>query len=264
MGTGPREWDATTYDRVAAPMTRMGSAVLDRLALRGDEVVLDAGCGSGQVTAKLAARLPRGRVIALDASAAMLGIARSALAPYDDRVAFVQADLSAPLPPMPLLDAVLSTATFHWVSGHDGLFDRLASRMKLGAHLVAQWGGAGNVSRVVEALADVADEFDGLAAWPGPWWFPSAEEVAAQLSAAGFVVDACWLHPEPVHLSTRASLEEYLATPILVAHLARLAPADRPRLVAAIADRIPDGQIDYVRVNVVAHLPPSSQPSSPS
>ena len=67
MGTGPREWDASTYDRVAAPMTRMGSAVLDRLPLRGDEVVLDAGCGSGQVNAKLATRLPRGRVIALDA-----------------------------------------------------------------------------------------------------------------------------------------------------------------------------------------------------
>lgn len=254
MGTGPREWDATTYDRVAAPMTRMGSVVLDRLPLRGDEVVLDAGCGSGQVTAKLAARLPRGRVIALDASAAMLELARSALAPFNDRVEFVQADLSAPLPPMPLFDAVLSTATFHWVSGHDGLFDRLASRMQPGAPLVAQWGGAGNVSRVVDALAEVAHGFDALAAWPGPWWFPSEEEVVARLTAAGFVVDACWLHPEPVQLDTRALLEEYLATPVLVAHLARLQPTDRPRLVSAIADRIPDGRIDYVRVNVVAHL----------
>ena len=254
MGTGPREWDATTYDRVAAPMTRMGSVVLDRLPLRGDEVVLDAGCGSGQVTAKLAARLPRGRVIALDASAAMLELARSALAPFNDRIEFVQADLSAPLPPMPLLDAVLSTATFHWVTGHEGLFDRLAARMRPGAPLVAQWGGAGNVSRVVDALAEVAHGFDALAAWPGPWWFPSAEEVVARLTAAGFVVDACWLHPEPVQLDTRALLEEYLATPVLVAHLARLAPPDRPRLVSAIADRIPDGRIDYVRVNVVAHL----------
>ena len=54
MGTGPREWDASTYDRVAAPMTRMGSAVLDRLPLRGDEVVLDAGCGLGGLTRYLA------------------------------------------------------------------------------------------------------------------------------------------------------------------------------------------------------------------
>lgn len=70
--TTPREWDARTYDRVAGPQTRWGSAVLQRLALDGDETVLDAGCGSGRVTELLAARLPRGRVIALDGSGAMI------------------------------------------------------------------------------------------------------------------------------------------------------------------------------------------------
>ena len=58
----PRDWDARTYDRVADPMTRWGAAVLDRLALDGDERVLDAGCGTGRVTEALAERLPRGRV----------------------------------------------------------------------------------------------------------------------------------------------------------------------------------------------------------
>ena len=65
--TTPRDWDAATYDRVADPQTRWGTAVLDRLTLTGDEVVLDAGCGTGRVTESLAERLPRGRVIALDA-----------------------------------------------------------------------------------------------------------------------------------------------------------------------------------------------------
>jgi len=235
-------------------MTRMGSAVLDRLPLRGDEVVLDAGCGSGQVTAKLAARLPRGHVIALDASASMLDVARTTLAPYASQVAYVQADLSLALPAMPPLDAVLSTATFHWVAGHRGLFERLGARMKAGARLVAQWGGSGNVSRVTDALAAVGHDFDGIAGWPGPWWFPTAEAVSDQLTAAGFHIEECWLHREDVHLEGRGALEDYLATPILVAHLARLAPADRPRLVSAIADRIPDGHVDYVRVNVVARL----------
>lgn len=252
MKTPAREWDAAGYDRVAAPMTRMGTAVLDRLPLGGDEVVLDAGCGSGQVTAKLAARLPRGRVIALDASAAMLDLARRALAHLGGRVEFVQADLSDDLPPLPPLDAILSTATFHWVGGHDGLFARLGDRLKPGGRLVAQWGGAGNIGRVVAALADVASEFPVLAGWPGPWWFPTVAEVSAALDCAGFDVDACWLHDEPVHREGRADLEAYLATPVLVAHLARLDPADRPRLVAAIADRLPEGVIDYVRVNVVA------------
>jgi len=66
------EWDAAAYDRVAAPMTERGLELVDRLELDGDETVMDAGCGTGQVTERLLARLPRGRVIALDASQAML------------------------------------------------------------------------------------------------------------------------------------------------------------------------------------------------
>src|SRR4029453_5293945 len=75
----PRDWDARTYDRVADPMTRWGEAVLDRLPLAGDERVLDAGCGSGRVTELLAGRLPRGRVVALDGSTAMVEAARQRL-----------------------------------------------------------------------------------------------------------------------------------------------------------------------------------------
>src|SRR6187431_1425343 len=94
----PRDWDARTYDRVADPMTRWGAAVLDRLPLRGDERVLDAGCGSGRVTELLAERLPGGRVVALDGSSQMVAAARERLAPFGDRVEYVVADLLEPLP----------------------------------------------------------------------------------------------------------------------------------------------------------------------
>ena len=55
----PRDWDATTYERLSAPLTAMGTDVLDRLVLRGDETVLDAGCGTGNVTRLLHERVPR-------------------------------------------------------------------------------------------------------------------------------------------------------------------------------------------------------------
>ena len=97
-----RDWDARTYDRVADPMTRWGSVVLDRLPLRGDERVLDAGCGSGRVTEMLAERLPRGTVVALDGSASMVEAARERLARFGDRVEFVVADLGHPLPMAPV------------------------------------------------------------------------------------------------------------------------------------------------------------------
>ena len=68
MNTGAREWDAETYDAVSDPQFEWGMEVLDRLELRGDEVAVDAGCGSGRVTAELLARLPNGRVVAGDGS----------------------------------------------------------------------------------------------------------------------------------------------------------------------------------------------------
>src|SRR6266508_370221 len=112
------DWDAATYDRIADPMARWGTAVLDRLPLRGDERVLDAGCGSGRVTERLLASLPLGHVIALDASPAMIEEARRRLAPFAYRVTYVVANLLDPLPIDPPVDAILSTATFHWVPDH--------------------------------------------------------------------------------------------------------------------------------------------------
>ena len=89
-------------------MARWGADVLSRLPLRGDETVLDAGCGSGRVTELLLARLPRGRVIALDGSPSMIEVARSRLAGHGDRVRFVVADLARPLPIDPAsVDAIL-------------------------------------------------------------------------------------------------------------------------------------------------------------
>ena len=80
------DWNASSYDKVADPQTRWGAEVLERLPLERDETVLDAGCGTGRVTELLLARLPRGRVVALDFSGAMLEQARARLAPFGDRI----------------------------------------------------------------------------------------------------------------------------------------------------------------------------------
>ena len=87
-----RDWDAQTYDRVSDPQFEWGLEVLDRLPLEGDETVLDAGCGSGRLTAELIARLPRGRVVAVDASPSMVELARARLRDGDRAVV---ADLAA-------------------------------------------------------------------------------------------------------------------------------------------------------------------------
>jgi trans-aconitate 2-methyltransferase len=247
----PHDWDGATYDRIADPMARWGSAVLERLPLTGDETVLDAGCGSGRVTEDLLERLPKGRVIAADAAPSMLVEARRRLARFGDRVAFVECDLGQPLPIDGPVDAILSTATFHWVLDHDALFANLAAVLRPGGRLVAQCGGAGNVASVHAAAAEVTG--DG---WRGPWTFATPEETAARLEAAGFDDVETWLHDEPTPIEPGEPMETFLSTVILRAHVERLHEADRAGFIRQVAERLPSNTIDYVRLNILARRAP--------
>jgi trans-aconitate 2-methyltransferase len=246
--TTPRDWDAATYDRVSGPMTRWGTAVLDRLPLEGDESVLDAGCGSGRVTELLASRLPRGRVVALDASPSMIEEARGRLAGFGDRVAYVVADLGRPLPLGSLapVDAILSTATFHWVPDHDALFANLAAVLRVGGRLVAQCGGSGNIASIQAVLATIGD------GWLGDVHFETPEATARRLAAAGFVDIETWLQPEPTRFERGEPFETYLRTVVLGSHVARLPPSERDAFVSEVAGRLGNPVIDYVRLNITA------------
>jgi len=258
-----REWDASTYDRVADPQARWGRAVLDRLPLAGDERVLDAGCGTGRVTEMLAARLPRGRVIALDASASMVSAARERLAPFGDRVEFLVADLREPLPLDEPVDAILSTATFHWIADHAALFANVAAVLRPGGRLVAQCGGAGNIASVQRVLATLGD------GWLGPVQFATPLDTVRRLDAAGFVDVECWLSDEPTRFEPGEPFETFLGTVILGPHLDRLAAEDRDGFVQAVVERMPEPVIDYVRLNIVARrstrpAPRAERPALPA
>jgi trans-aconitate 2-methyltransferase len=241
--TPPREWDAARYDRLAAPMTTRGIELLDRLELRGDEIVLDAGCGTGQVTAALLDRLPRGRVIALDASAGMLGRAAERFA-GDERVALVRADLESGIPVEEPVDAIVSTSTLHWVGRHDALFVRFAGLLRPGGQLVAEYGGAGNVARVLDAL-------EALGHQEHPWTYPTPDEELGHLRAAGFTGADAELVPRHAPIPPD-DLEQYLATVVLGWHIDRIGPDRGAALVRDVAAALPEPVIDYVRIVVVA------------
>lgn len=243
-GQGPSDWDAGTYDRIADPMARWGSAVLTRLPLNGHECVLDAGCGSGRVTAQLCARLPGGSVIALDRSAAMLMEAKRRLIPFGERVGFVLADLARPLPLRPV-DAVFSTATFHWVRDHDALFANLAAVLRRDGHLVAQCGGADNITRVYAAARAAGVDMD-------PTHFATPDDTAHRLRAASFVDVRCWLHDEPTILAPGEALRTYLRTVCLRRHLELLSEQDREPFLDEVARQLGEPVIDYVRLNIMA------------
>jgi trans-aconitate 2-methyltransferase len=248
--SGTRSWSGADYDRLSAPMEAMGREVLARLPLSGGETVIDAGCGSGRVTEALLARLPTGRVIGVDASASMTEAARRRLG---DRAELHVADLAA----FDLglqADAILSTATFHWIADHDALFARLRAHLRPGGLLVAQCGGHGNIARVhaaareLMASAPYAPSFEG---WVGPWNFATPEETEARLRAAGFAQARAWLQELPV---TPDDPHPYLTEINLGAHLERLPEDQRPGFVDAVIERLggPPVTIDYVRLNIDA------------
>jgi trans-aconitate 2-methyltransferase len=240
----PREWNASSYERVSAPQEAWGRDVLDRLDLRGDERVLDAGCGTGRVTAALLERLPRGEVVAVDGSSAMVEQARARLG---DRAQVFAADLVKLQLDAPV-DAILSTATFHWIADHERLFARLHAALKPGGPLVAQCGGAGNIADVAAAIARV--DHPALRGWPGPWNFATPAETAARLAQAGFTDVWTWLQDWPV---TPEDPREFLATVVLGSHLDRLPEAERDAYVAAVVAQLESPvTVGYVRLNILA------------
>jgi len=239
-----REWDATAYERLSAPQTRWGRVVVDRLELDGHERVLDAGCGTGRVTSLLLERLPHGRVIALDGSSAMIAEAGVRFAD-EPRVELVVADLTEPLPLDEPIDAILSTATFHWITDHASLFRNLASVMRPRGQLVAQCGGAGNISSLERIISGMGHTFGGGKT------FATAEETRARLEAAGFEDIDTWLNDEPTPIP-QEDLEAFMETVCLGGIVDDMGADERAHFVHEVASRMPEPVIDYVRLNITA------------
>jgi trans-aconitate 2-methyltransferase len=249
MNTGAREWDAEAYDRVSDPQYEWGLEVLERIELAGDETALDAGCGTGRVTAKLIERLPEGRVLAVDGSEDMVEKARAALG---DRAEVRFADL-AELELDEPVDLIFSTAVFHWIPDHDNLFRRLHVSLRPGGRLVAQCGGEGNVATLAEAIVEVAGRpeyaphFESMKVI---WNFAAPDATEEKLRAAGFSEARCWLQPKPV---TPEYPLEFLATVTLGPHLALLPEEKHQEFTETVAAELSEPlTLDYVRLNIEA------------
>lgn len=260
----PAEWNATVYHQVSNPHVTWGRTVLGGLGLRGDEIAVDAGCGSGRLTAELFELLPEGRVIAIDRSANMLAEARANLASFGDRVRFVQADvgdLSLDITGEPV-DLVFSTATFHWIPDHPKLYRGIQSILKPGGLFSAQCGGGPNLERLL-ARAKVLMESPELApffaGWPGPWEFADDITTANRLQDAGFTDITTWLYEAPTPFDSSDDYRSFLTNVIFGEHLAHLPETKRApfieQLVEGAALEDPPFMLDYWRLNMRASRP---------
>lgn len=250
--TGPREWDAEVYDRIADPQFEWAQEVIGRLELRGDESVLDAGCGSGRVTQLLIDRLPEGRMVGIDGSPSMVGMAREALG---DRAEIREGDLAA-LDLVEEFDLVYSNAVFHWITDHENLFRRLFAALRPGGRLVAQCGGHRNVASLVAVIAEVggqpryAEQFEGMESGLN---FATPEETEKRLRGTGFEEIRCWLQRK----DTRpAEPRAFLATVTLGPQLERLPQELRDPFIDEVVEGMGEPLVlDYVRLNIEARRP---------
>jgi len=258
-----REWDSSAYHRLSGPQVSWGKKVLSRLKLRGDEVLLDAGCGTGRLTAELLQYLPDGFVVGVDLSQNMLATARNYLgSEYGARVHFVAADLQD-LPFEHTFDGVFSTAAFHWVPDHLRLFRNLFRVLRSGGWLRAQCGGGPNLARLrqrMDALmisSKYAPFFEGFRS---PWVYNDAETAADLLRQAGFVEVETSVEPALTLQPNSAAYSEFVGTVILRRHLEEIPdPVMRAEFIAELTRQAalddPSYSLDYWRLNLSGNVP---------
>jgi trans-aconitate 2-methyltransferase len=257
-----REWNASVYHRVSDPQFEWGMKVLDRLTLRGDETVLDAGCGTGRLTAELLRRLPHGRVVALDVSRNMLRTAEEYLKPeFGERVTFLAADVVNLVANHPTLektfDGIFSTATFHWVLDHNQLFQNLFRALRSGGWVHAQCGGGPNLARLLQrfdVLAASEKYRQYFAGSRSPWTYANASETAERLQRAGFVDVETSLEAAPAQFEKAEAFQEFIESVILRSYLPRIPEEQRRQellneLTELAAKDDPPFELDYWRLN---------------
>jgi len=253
MITNSREWNSSAYHRVSNPQFEWGLKVLERLSLRGDERLMDAGCGSGRLTAKLVERLPQGEVVGVDLSHNMLIQAAEHLS---DRIRFVQADLTH-LPFDNEFDVIFSTASFHWVLDHPAMFASLSQSLRSGGKIEAQCGGGPNLEQVrrrIRTLMDSPKYASSFSTWKDPWEFADAEITAHRMTRAGFTDIETWIEPAAFKLSSEQEYRDFLPPVILRPFLNAIVDQDlRQQFEEDVVRQAADDatfELDYWRLNL--------------
>jgi SAM-dependent methyltransferase len=185
-------WDADLYDTKHSFVTALAAGVVDLLAAKPGERVLDLGCGTGQHVADL--RETGVDALGVDASPAMIERARDKHPGLPVEVADAR-----DLPYHHAFDAIFSNATLHWVREADAAAQSIARALRPRGRFVAEFGGAGNIATIIEAAEDVRAEH-GVGPSASLWYFPTIGEYAAVLERAGFEVRQAWLFDRPTRL----------------------------------------------------------------
>ncbi|BFH66368.1 methyltransferase type 11 [Paenibacillus dendritiformis] len=253
------EWRPELYDSKLGFVSGHGEHVIGLLQPQAGEAVLDLGCGTGELTARI--RESGAHAVGIGKSEAMVARARSK---YPE-LRFIVADAESPLPEamVEAFDAVFSNAALHWMKAADQVLAEVWRCLRPEGRFVGEFGGRGNIRTVEAAIEEVLlAEYEIEASAFHPWYFYSLGEYAARLEAAGFHADAAVHFQRPTALPDGDAGMDYWLESFAKPFAHAVGEKESGRLFRLVKERCRpslyrDGRwtLDYVRLRFAAHKP---------
>lgn len=248
-----QNWNTHSYDSAHRFVARLGADVIELLAPQSGETILDLGCGTGHLSAQIAAE--GSHVVGLDPSQSMLEAARANYPNIDFRAADARDFAFAER-----FDAVFTNAVLHWIPNPLAVANSVFAHLKNGGRFVGEFGGAGNVAQLHGAL-DEAARARGLPRFDANKYFPTIGHWSNVLENAGFEVRTALLFDRPTPLEGPDGAYNWLQQ-FGAYYLDNLSPSDREAVARDAQERarpalFRDGQwfADYRRIRFVAVKP---------
>ena len=233
------KWDAADYAAHSVPQQAWARELIARLKLRGDEHILDVGCGDGKITAEIASAVPRGFVVGIDASAEMIEFAQKAFPPGKNLNLEFRVMDARKIKFARRFDFVFSNATLHWVDNHRAFLRGAAAVLRSGGRLIVSCGGKGNAQDVFVALRPEMR----LKRWreffrriPKPYFFYAPEDYEKWLPKFGFKVNTLKLAPKDATYAGLDGFAAWLRTTWLP-YVQRVPENQHEEFIAAVTER---------------------------
>lgn len=220
------EFDGKKYEKASAHQREWGERLIAELALRGNESVLDLGCGDGTITSQLADCLPEGEVLGIDASQGMIDAAQPRAR---GNLSFRRLDIND-LDFSERFEVVFSNATLHWIKDHGRLLRNVRRALRVGGRLRFNFAGNGNCSNffTVIEVAMAREEFRSFfRAFEWPWYMPTVEEYQCLAEASGLQEVRVWGENADRYFPDTEAMLRWIDQPSLVPFLAHLPEKDR-------------------------------------
>ncbi|HUA65634.1 MAG TPA: methyltransferase domain-containing protein [Alphaproteobacteria bacterium] len=233
------KWNAAEYAANSAIQQTWARELIAKLGLRGNEHILDVGCGDGKVTAEIARAVPNGFAAGIDASAEMISFAEKIFPKKSvSNLEFYVMD-AREIKSERKFDLIFSNAALHWVDDHQKFLAGAASALKPGGRLVVSCGGKGNAQDVFVALrpelrAKLWREF--FRQIPEPYFFYAPDEYRKWLAKAGFKTLSIRLVPKDATYAGSVGFAAWLRT-TWIPYVQRVPESLREEFIAAVTRR---------------------------